>query len=129
MSQTDSFRDLRVYQAARQGAFAIFELSQRFPREEQFSLTDQIRRSSRAVGAMLAEAWALRAYPAAFVDKLWRGLAEAKETQAWLDTALDCRYISEEEHQQLDRTWDGIGGMLFKMIEHHETFCTKPPRT
>ena len=95
------FRDLEVYQFARREAHKIFLLSKR-PPEERYSLTDQIRRSSRAVASMIAEAWARRRYEAAFISKLTDAMGEAMETQAWLDSAMDCQYISSEEHRQHD---------------------------
>src|SRR5262250_2685623 len=85
MAVITSFRDLEVYKLAREQAKKIFTVSKSFPNEEKYSLTDQIRRSSRAVNAMLAEAWARRRYPAAFVNKINEALGEAMETQAWLD--------------------------------------------
>jgi four helix bundle protein len=97
-----SFRDLQVYQQARGEAQRVFKLSQLFPREERFSLTDQIRRSSRAVKSMVAEAWAHRRYQASFVSKLTDALGEANETQSWLDDALDCGYITEAQHRDHD---------------------------
>ena len=84
-----SFRDLKVYQAAREAARLVFEYSKSFPPEERYSLTDQIRRSSRAVKAMIAEAWGRRRYKAVFVNKLDEALGEATETQSWLDDAQD----------------------------------------
>src|SRR5271157_1416199 len=90
-----SFRDLEVYQMARREAQVIFQRSRNFPGEERYSLTDQIRRSSRAVKAMVAEAWGRRRYPAVFVNKVDEALGEATETQSWLDDCLDCGYISQ----------------------------------
>lgn len=87
MAVIRSFRDLKVYQAARGEARRVFETTQAFPPEEKFSLTDQIRRSSRAVNAMIAEAWARRRYQAAFVNKINEALGEAMETQAWRMTS------------------------------------------
>lgn len=128
-----SFRDLRVYASAREQACALFLLSRKFPAEERYSLTDQIRRSSRAVNAMLAEAWARRRYQAAFVNKVDEALGEAMETQAWLDHALDCGYLTTQQHAALDEAWQGIGGMLHNMMEKAETFClpvkARQPRT
>src|SRR3972149_1594709 len=112
-----SFRDLDVYKLAREQAKKIFTITKSFPNEEKYSLTDQIRRSSRAVNAMLAEAWARRRYPAAFVNKIDEALGEAMETQAWLDYALDCDYIDRRQHHVLDDAWQHIGGMLNRMIE------------
>src|SRR5277367_746755 len=89
-----SFRELRAYQQARIEANRVFEMTKAFPKEEKFSLTDQIRRSSRAVKSMIAEAWGHRRYTASFVSKLTDGIGEANETQSWLDDALDCGYIN-----------------------------------
>jgi len=118
-----SFRDLDVYKLARQQAPKIFAITKSFPREERYSLTDQIRRSSRAVNAMIAEAWARRRYPAAFVNKIDEALGEAMETQAWLDHALDCAYIDRIQHQELDKAWHHVGAMLNRMIDRADDFC------
>jgi len=89
-------------------------------------MTDQIRRSSRAVKAMLAEAWAKRRYKAAFVSKLDEALGEAFETQSWLDDALDCGYINMERHQELDALYRQIGAKLSAMINRADDFCKNP---
>src|SRR5688500_9461173 len=123
MASIQSFRDLEVYQFARREAHRIFVLSRKFPREERYSLTDQIRRCSRAVCSMIAEAWGRRRYEAAFTNKLNEAVAEAMETQSWLDSALDCTYISGEEHAEADQAWQWIGGKLNKMIERAGAFC------
>src|SRR5437879_12927094 len=102
MASAKSFRDLKVYQAAREAAGRIFELSKNFPPEERYSLTDQIRRSSRAVKAMIAEAWARRRYKAAFVNKIEESLGEGYDTQSWLDDALDAGYLSKEQFTDLN---------------------------
>src|SRR6266700_7677234 len=104
-----SFRDLKVYQAARDAAGTIFLLSREFPAEERYSLTDQIRRSSRAVKAMIAEAWGRRRYKAVFVNKLDEALGEATETQSWLDDARDSKYLSAEDFNTLDSKCISIG--------------------
>ena len=109
---------------ARQQAQVIFRTTRSFPSDERFSLTDQIRRSSRAVNAMLAEASARRRYSAAFVSKINEALGEAMETQAWLDHALDCEYIVASRHAELDANWQRIGAMLNRMIEKSDAFCT-----
>src|SRR6266700_1716657 len=96
MASAKSFRDLKVYQAARDAARLVFEATKKFPPEERYALTDQVRRSSRAVKAMIAEAWARRRYKAAFVNKIDEALGEAYETQSWLDDALDAGYLSKE---------------------------------
>jgi four helix bundle protein len=119
----ESFRDLRVYQAAFELQQEIFEVSKIFPKEEMFSLTDQIRRSSRAIGANLAEAWQKRRYEAHFVSKLSDSDAEQAETQHWLDTALQCKYISIGIHATLLERCQEVGRMLGKMINNPSPFC------
>jgi four helix bundle protein len=118
-----SFRDLRAYQQARIEGSRVFEMTKTFPKEEKFSLTDQIRRSSRAVKSMLAEAWGHRRYPAAFISKLTDAIGEANETQSWLDDALDCGYLKLAQHQELDAAWQAIGGMIHNMILRADDFC------
>src|SRR5882762_2939636 len=105
MAIATSFRDLNVYRQARETAQKIFELSRQFPAEERYSLTDQIRRSSRAVKAMIAEAWGRRRYKAVFVNKLDEALGEATETQSWLDDARDSKYLSDDEFNEVDSNW------------------------
>ena len=123
MAAISSFRDLQVYQRSRREAKRIFVVTQRFPRDERFSLIDQVRRSSRAVGSMIGESWARRRYPAAFVSKIDEALGEAMETQVWLDHALDCGYITADEHRSFDAAWQSIGAMLNRMIDRAESFC------
>ena len=119
----ESFRDLRVYQAAFELQQEIYNVSKSFPKEEMFSLTDQIRRSSRAIGANLAEAWQKRRYESHFVSKLSDSDAEQAETQHWLDTALNCRYIKPEVHASLMEKCQEIGRMLGTMINKPSSFC------
>ncbi len=109
----------------------IFRMTRSVPKEEPYSLTDQIRRSSRAVNAMVAEAWARRRYSAAFANKVNEAVGEAMETQAWLDHALDCEYITSVRHAELDAKWHHVGAMLNRMIETADSFCKSvaaPPR-
>ncbi len=120
-----SFRELRAYKLAREAAGKIFRMTQTFPKEERYSLTDQIRRSSRATKNLIPEAWARRRYPAAFTSKLTEALGEAMETQGWLDDSLDCGYMRPEQFEELNRDFQYIGGMLTRMIEGAESFC--PP--
>lgn len=120
-----NFRELKVYQAARAESQKIYVRSRNFPPEEKYSLTDQIRRSSRAVKAMVAEAWARRRYRAVFINKIDEALGEATETQSWLDDCLDCGYLSAEEFKQMDAAWQAIGAMLNKMIARAADFCGK----
>jgi four helix bundle protein len=114
---------LDVYRLALRESGAIFALTPGFPREELYSLTSQIRRSSRAVCAMIAEAWARRRYPAVWTDKLDEALGEATETQSWFDQALQCGYMWDEQHKQMDGVWQQIGGMLNRMITRVGDFC------
>jgi len=123
MSKIESFRELKVYRMAHQHAQTIFERSQQFPKEEKYALTDQIRRSSRAVTALLAEAWARRQYRAAFINKVNQALGEAMETQSWLDHARSCGYLDEDEYASLDDSWAHIGAMLRRMIQRADGFC------
>ena len=123
-----SFRDLDVYGLGREQAKTIFLISKAFPKEEKFSLTDQIRRSSRAVNAMIAEAWARRMYRAAFINKIDEAMGEAMETQAWLDHAVDCDYLNRQQHRELDDAWQKIGAMLNRMIERADDFCRSANR-
>ena len=111
-----SHRDLEVYQLAFEVAMQIFELSKKFPVEERFSLTDQIRRSSRSVCANLAEAWRKRRYQAAFVAKLSDSEAEAAETQSWIEFAVKSNYLEVEQGRELYRNYNKILGMLVNMI-------------
>lgn len=123
MPKIESFRDLKVYRMAHRHAQTIFERSQQFPEEEKYALTDQIRRSSRAVTALLAEAWARRQYRAAFINKVNQALGEAMETQSWLDHARSCGYLNEEEYSEFDDSWAHIGAMLRRMIQRADGFC------
>src|ERR1044072_2519101 len=111
MQPAKSFRDLKVYQGAREAARLVFERSRSFPHEGRYSLTDQIRRSSSAVKAMIAEAWARRRYKAAFVNKIDEALGEAYESQSWLDDALDSGYLPRQAFEDLVRRYDAIAGM------------------
>ena len=118
-----SFRDLKVYKLAFDLQQEIFQKSKEFPREELYSLTDQIRCSSRSVGANIAEAWQKRRYEAHFVSKLSDSDGEQTETQHWLDTSYACAYISKDEHQYLMEKCQEIGRMLGGMMSNPETFC------
>ncbi len=100
----------------------VFEQSKRFPKEETYSLTDQIRRSSRSVCANLAEAWRKRRYQAAFVSKLSDSETEAAETQVWLEFAVKCGYLGRDDGKQLYVTYDEIIATIVGMINHPETW-------
>src|SRR5215208_1388766 len=122
-----SFRDLLVYQKARELSRTIFKLTKQFPKEEAYSLTDQIRRSSRSTGAQIAEAWAKRRYEKHFVSKLTDSDGEQQETQHWIETAFDCEYISQEEEKVLLEKCAEIGRLLGGMMAKAEQFCTFSP--
>jgi four helix bundle protein len=120
-----SFRDLNVYKLAFELQQEIFILTKKFPKEELYSLTDQIRRSSRSIGANIAEAWQKRLYAAHFVSKLSDADAEQAETQHWLDTSLKCKYISSKDYQVLLEKCRKIGRMLGKMMAEPENWCNQ----
>jgi len=119
------FRELEVYQLAMDSAMQIFEVSKRFPPEEKYSLTDQIRRSSRSVCTNIAEAWRKRRYPNAFVSKLSDADAEAAETQVWLEYAVKCSYLDQSFVDKLDNTYNHIMGKLVKMLTHPEQWAIR----
>lgn len=123
MPFAESFRDLIVYQKARTLSQEIFTLSSTFPREETFSLTDQVRRSSRSIGAQIAEAWAKRRYEKSFVSKLTDANGEQLETQHWIEVARDCGYISREQSQLLIDKCTEVGRLLGSMINKSSQFC------
>ena len=118
-----SFRDLVVYQKSRMLAQEVFVLTREFPREEMFSLTDQVRRSSRSVGAQIAEAWAKRRYEKHFVSKLTDADGEQQETQHWIEIASDCKYLSRSEADALFGRCAEIGRLLGGMMNKAELFC------
>ena len=118
-----SFRDLDVYGLARELAMEIFEITKKFPKEEMYSLTDQVRRSSRSIGSQIAEAWAKRKYERHFISKLTDSDGEQHETQHWIETATDCSYISKEHAEALLKKCYSIGKMLNSMIEKAPMFC------
>ena len=117
------FKDLNVFKISYSLANKIFELSLQFPKEERYSLSDQIRRSSRSVSANISEAWAFRNYPKSFINKLTISYGEMSETKVWLDFARDHHYLNENDHRQLYDEYDKIGKMLYSMINHPEKFC------
>ena len=119
-----SYRDLEVYQEAFRLQQAIFTMSKGLPAEERFSLTDQIRRSSRSVGANLAESWSKRRYPAHFLSKLTDADGELQETMHWLDSALACQYLTPESHAALTAEAMTVGKLLGSMLVHYESFCS-----
>jgi len=123
MNEIKTFRDLNVYKNAINAAMEIYEISKSFPPEERFSLTDQIRRSSRSVCANLAEGWRKRRYQAAFVSKLNDAEGEAAETQVWLDIALRASLITQDQWDKLNEQYEVILGQLVKMISEPHKWC------
>ena len=117
------YKDLRVYKLAFESAMEIFEFSRRFPSEERFSLTDQIRRSSRSVCSNMAEAWRKRRYEAAFVSKLSDSDGEAAETEVHLDFALRCGYLPADNHAKLRDQYDHICRQLTNMMNDAASWC------
>jgi four helix bundle protein len=125
MVYVKSFRDLEVYKLSREVSKEIFIFSKRFRVEEKYSLTDQIRRSSRSVGAQIAEAWGKRKYELHFISKLTDADSEQLETQHWLEVAEESSYINSEMSEGLLLKCESIGKMLQSMIDKSSSFCNK----
>ena len=119
---SQGFRDLKVYQLAFRLAMEIFKLSKGFPKEEKYSLTDQIRRASRSVAADISEGYRKKRYLKMFVSKMADADGEATETQVWIDFAAECGYLSTERQAELRSAYEEIGRMLGGMIAHPERF-------
>ena len=124
----NSVRELEVYKLAFEVAMKIFDVSKDFPKEERYSLTDQIRRSSRAVCSNLAEGWRKRRYKAVFISKLLDSSQEAAETQTWLEFAKECKYISKEQFNILNEEYEHIFAMLKTMERKSDSFCNMVSR-
>jgi four helix bundle protein len=122
MTTFPGFRDLRVYKLAFKLAMEIFHESKHFPAEEKYSLTDQIRRSSRSVPGNIGEGYRKKRYPKMFVSKMADADGEATETQVWLDFAHECGYLSQTRQLELRQGYEEIGRMLGGMIAHPERF-------
>ena len=121
-----SFRELIVYRKARELSRDIFQVSKTFPKEEMYSLTDQVRRSSRSVGAQIAEAWAKRRYEKHFLSKLTDADGEQQETQHWIETAVDCNYMAQTQGTKLIQQCAEIGRLLGGMMTKSSQFCGTP---
>ena len=119
----EDFKQLRVYQRAFRAAMRIFEITKGWPKEEQYSLTDQTRRSSRGVCENIAEAWFKRRYPRHFVSKISDAGTEAAETLVWLDFAVACGYMADPEAEELREEYRGIRGGLVKMMTNPKQWC------
>ena len=124
MSTIKFHQDLKVYQKSFEAAQQIYEFSKIFPKEELYSLTDQIRRSSRSVTANISEAWGKRRYEKSFIAKLTDSEGEARESQTWLQFAYACNYINEEQFNNLHNQYNQIIGMLINMINQSEKWCS-----
>ena len=124
----ESFEDLEVYQLALELQQDIFELTKIFPAEERYSLSDQIRRSSRSIGANISESWGKRRYPSHFVSKLSDSDGEQNETRHWLKSAFLCNYISEADFDALVEKCKMIGRKLGNMMQHPESWVPKECR-
>jgi len=129
LQHAKSFRDLMVYQKSRQLQREILNLTKSFPKEEMFSLTDQIRRSSRSIGANITEAWAKRRYEKHFISKLTDSDGEQMETQHWIETALESAYIDPKTSTSLIEKCLEVGRMLNGMMDKADMFCGEPPRS
>ena len=125
MTNIRSFRELKVWKKAMDLAMEIFEITKRFPPEEKYALTDQIRRSSRSVPANIAEAWRKRRYPAAFISKLNDAEGESAETQTHLEIAKRCGYVDPESASRLDSSCEETMGMLVSMIAHPDQWAIR----
>ncbi|MGA2936500.1 MAG: four helix bundle protein [Syntrophobacteraceae bacterium] len=119
------FRELDVYQLAMETSMILFELSKSFPLEERYSLTDQVRRSSRSVCANIAEAWRKRRYPNSFVSKLSDAEAEAAETQVWIEFSVKSGYLDPNDAHKLDKQYEFIQGKIIQMLSHPDQWCIR----
>ena len=123
MEYVKSYRELEVHKLSRELSHKIFEISKSVPKEEMYSLTDQMRRSSRSVGGQVAEAWAKRKYPKHFISKLTDADGEQMESQHWIETTADCSYITLKIASELLIKYETIGKMLNSMINKADKFC------
>ncbi|MBK9983522.1 MAG: four helix bundle protein [Saprospiraceae bacterium] len=122
---SEGFKSLNVYQLAYKLAMEIFHMTKSFPKEETYSLTDQIRRASRSVCSNISEGYRKRRYLKHFVSKITDSDGEASETMVWLDFSKDCKYLSEEKHKELYEQYEEVGRMLGGMIDNPEKFLPK----
>ncbi len=126
MGRLSSHKELIVYQRAFDAAMEIYILTKSFPKEETYSLVDQIRRSSRSVAANLAEAFRRRHYPRMFVAKLIDCESEAAETQAWIDFSSECQYITKPTTEKLNHSYEEILRMITEMKLHPDRWAPFP---
>lgn len=114
--------DLKVYNLAYELAMEIFEITKRFPKEETYSLTDQIRRSSRSVAINIREGFAKRKYENVFIRHLNDSLGSSEETRGWLDFSRDCKYIKNEDHKNLDKRYDEVSAMVYTLMNKWQNY-------
>ena len=124
IAENRGFKELTVYKKSFELAMLIFNISKSFPKEETYSLTDQIRRSSRSVSTSIAEAYRKRIYPAHFVSKISDADMENSETLVWIDFATSCGYISQEDRSSLELIANEVGRLLNHMIKHPEKYTS-----
>ncbi len=127
MAETKAIRsihDLKVYQLAYRLAMELFEMTKTFPKEEMYSLTDQLRRSSRSVVGNIREGYAKRKYAPVFVRHLNHALGSSEETRTWIDLARDCGYLEPAQHEKLESDYDQLSAMVYALMERWETFET-----
>ena len=117
-----TYRDLDVYNLAYNLAMEVFEVTAKFPKEERYSLTDQMRRSSRSVCSNIVEGFAKRKYENVFKSSLNAALGESEETKLWLDVSVDCGYLAEEKHAVLCRGYEQVGAMAWSLMSRWESF-------
>jgi four helix bundle protein len=123
------YKDLKVYQLSYRLAMDIFHITKMFPIEERYSLTDQLRRSSRSIPANIAEAWKKRVYTKMFISKIIDAAGEAGETEVWLDFAKDAGYLAKEKYEDLVSGYDEVNRMLYGMVEKPDSFCIPPAKS
>ena len=114
-------KDLKVYNIAFELAMEIFKLTQNFPKEEQYSLTDQMRRSLRSVAINIREGFAKKRYDNVIIRHLNDSIGSSEETRGWLDFSVRCRYISSKRHETLDTSYDGVNAMLYSLMKNWKT--------
>jgi four helix bundle protein len=122
MERIKTHRDLKVFQLSFEAGLEVFKMTKSFPNEEKYSLTDQIRRSSRSISGNIAEAFRKRKYPKSFIAKLSDSEGEAAETQVWLDYAFECKYVDKQLYEKLNDKYDHIIAMLVKMANKPENW-------
>lgn len=122
MTSIKSVKDLKVYKLSYKLAMEIFEVTKKFPKEETYSLTDQIRRSSRSVTINIREGFAKRKYEQIFIRHLNDAFGSSEETRGWLEFSLDCSYMTKDQYEKLDKQYDEVNAMLYSLMEKWESY-------